>query len=394
MCGIVAVISKKAFGFLAKDIEVFTELLYVDNLRGDDSTGVIGVDKYGDMFIDKSAEDAPDFLFSYTRSAAMKEIQKDGNVLIGHNRKGTVGKISDVTAHPFVVKDQFAMVHNGTLWNHTQLHNTDVDSEALAKHIEGTINKQGYVLDDLANALADVYGAYAVVWYNQVTNRVQFLRNDQRPLWLCEDDNSYYLGSEGGMLHWILTRNGIKYKNLEMIKTDTLYTITPGYTNSLLVETLPEKKAAPVSQSTGGTGSTSQVTDTAGSKPLVDQVSKNKFKKLNRKVTGQKIEFYIDDYVEKYPFTGDNKVDWKIMGITEALGNYAHIVKGDINLTTLGLAKIECVEEEFFTGVISQSTYDPRTKQIELHVKDIKLVPHVPVKKATDDKETYPVTLH
>lgn len=394
MCGIVAVISKKAFGFLAKDIEVFTELLYVDNLRGDDSTGVIGVDKYGDMFIDKSAEDAPDFLFSYTRSAAMKEIQKDGNVLIGHNRKGTVGKISDVTAHPFVVNDRFAMVHNGTLWNHTQLHNTDVDSEALAKHIEGTINKQGYVIDDLANALNEVYGAYAVVWYNQVTNRVQFLRNDQRPLWLCEDDNSYYLGSEGGMLHWILTRNGIKYKNLEMIKTDTLYTITPGYINSLLVEPLPEKKSPPVSPTTGGTGSISQSTAPAGNKQLVDQVSKNKFKKLNRKVTGQKIEFYIDDYVEKYPFTGDNKVDWKIMGITEALGNYAHIVKGDINLTNLGLAKIECVDEEFFTGVISQSTYDPRTKQIELHVTDIKLVPHVPTKKATDDKETYPVTLH
>jgi len=389
MCGIVGVISKKAYGFIAKDLQIFHELLYVDNLRGDDSTGIIGVNKYGDFYIDKAALDAHDFLKEYgSTCSSLIDMQKDGVAIIGHNRKGTVGKISDETAHPFVAKDHFAMVHNGTLYNHTQLYNTDVDSQALTLHLEHTINNPNYSLDALGDALNQVYGAYACVWYNQVTNKVQFLRNEQRPLWLAESEDSYYLSSEGGMLHWILTRNGVKYSKLEQIPTNNLHTIIPGYAKPVVVEVIPEKKYQPTP--INGVG----VTNTGGASTNNEstQVSKNKSKKLNRKLMGKDIEFFVDDYVEKYPFPGSDKDNWRILGETPVCCDIDHVVRADLNIKFWQLEDITEIEKRLCVGRVNQVTYDPSTKSIQIDVTNVRVHPKSNITKLTNEKTS--VTIH
>lgn len=397
MCGIVAVISKKAYGFTNKDQTIFEQLLYADALRGEDSTGVIGVDKYGDMYIDKSAQTANDFLLQYINSKSHRDMLKDGVVLIGHNRKGTVGKISDKTAHPFVVNDHFAMVHNGTLYNHDQLHKTDVDSEALAMHIEGTINND-YTADKFSDALARVWGAYACVWYNQPTNKVQFIRNDQRPLWLCEGDDAWYLASEGALLHWILQRNGVKYKDLNMIPTGTLHTIEPSVMKPVSLEVIEEKKAPPTTTA-GVVVGTNNGQDIADGNDVyrkgISHLSKNKFKKLNKRLQNRRVEFFIDDYVEKHLFqTKEACEEFLVMGATDELEHYKHTIRGTVNIKELNILDIDSIDNYFFSGTISHVTYDPRLKQIDIHVIDIaKLPPSIPSNMKVINEETS-VTLH
>lgn len=394
MCGLVTIVSKKSFGFIAKDVQVFEQLLYADYLRGEDSTGVIGADKYGNFYIDKSAISAHDFLQQWSGGEHYKEMQKDGVALIGHNRKGTVGKISDVTAHPFVVKNQFAMVHNGTLYGHRQLHDTDVDSEALAMHIEETINSDDYSLDKLGQCLADVYGAYACIWYNQKTHKVQFVRNNQRPLCIADTQDAWYLASEATMLHWILSRNGIKATKLELIKEDVLHTLSPGEATAIVMEEIPEKKSTPVSPPTGcGTGSLGMDTEDKYYKNI-STISKNKFKRFNKRMCGRRVEFWVGDYVEKHLFQENGSADvYKIMGESDQLTEIAHVIRGEISLKALGLNDIEYIDNYFLSGEITQVINDTKMKCLEVHVTDIRLVPVSPAQVDAQHEEN-PVTVH
>lgn len=392
MCGIVTVISKKTYGFLKRDVTVFEELLFVDTLRGDDATGVIGVDKYGNFDIDKSCEDARDFLYQYHALDSYKTINKDGVALIGHNRKATIGKPSDETAHPFVVKDHFAMVHNGTLWNHKALHDTTVDSEALAMHLEATINGENYDIQKLADDLWAVNGAYACVWYNQKTHKVQCVRNKERPLWIADTDDAYYLASEGSMLHWILGRNGVKYKTLEAVPVDTLLTFSPGVLKEVVSEALPVKKSQPITpKTTGVMGSTA-----AGNNVSIGEggaVSKNAFKRLNKALIGQEVNFWIDDYVEAtWPHKpGDDT--YIIMGSTDHLEDVRHIVKGKISLKEVHCQSTADLTSLFFKGKITTCTFNNGQKTIEVNLANITKVPTVySTTKGTDEKA--PITIH
>ena len=119
-------------GLIKQTEDVFDQLLYANALRGEDSTGVIAVEKDSSFHIAKDA--SPSFWFgpAFKESDISKKMWNNAKAMIGHNRKKTIGKIEDATAHPFVVDDEFAMVHNGTLFGHAQLAKTEVDSEALA----------------------------------------------------------------------------------------------------------------------------------------------------------------------------------------------------------------------------------------------------------------------
>lgn len=388
MCGIVSVISKKHYGFNRKELDVFEQLLYADALRGDDSTGVIGVNKYGDMYIDKCAEDSHNFLIDWVGTKPHKDMLAEGVALIGHNRKATVGKIVDENAHPFVINGHFAMVHNGSLYNHQKLKETTVDSEALAHHIEAAIHTEGFNLDILGEALSDVWGAYACVWFDQKNHKVQFLRNDQRPLWVAEGRDAWFLASEGSMLHWILTRNNVDFKGLAQINKDTLHTLTPGSERLIVVEAIPEKKAAPVTSETKGTGSSSTTASGTGDAgklgqdgPRTEAASKNQYKRLNKKFVGKTVEFWIDDWVEKYLFdtsvTTEQAVDFTIMGECDGFENYRHVVRGEVNLDDLEIISADNLENFFFKGTIQRMEFDMKQKTIVVHVTKITKIPPI-----------------
>ena len=82
------------------------------------------------------------------------------------------------------------------------------------------------------------------------------------------------------------------------------------------------------------------------------------------------------------------------MGATDELENYKHTIRGVVNIKELNILDIDSIDNYFFNGTISHVTYDPRLKQIDIHVTDIaKLPPSIPTKTKVMDEETS-VTLH
>ena len=93
-------------------------------------------------------------------------------------------------------------MHNGTVTksrfdNHTKY---DTDSEALFAHM----NTHG-----VEDTWRITEGAASLVWYNKQDNTVNFLRNDERPMWLywSKSGRQLYFASEPWMIIGICLRN-------------------------------------------------------------------------------------------------------------------------------------------------------------------------------------------
>lgn len=227
MCGLVAVISKSYNGFTIKEKDIFDELLYIDALRGEDSTGVMAIDTDGNLELAKEASASGYFQLSDEYKKLTTGAVRNGAALVGHNRKATKGNITDENAHPFVVDDRVVLVHNGTLYgDHKKIADTEVDSHAIA-HL---IHQKG---DDVEAALKELNGAYALIWYDVQAKTMNFVRNSQRPLCFIETFNSWIWASEPGMLSWILSRNQIaplQGAKITMLPEGELYTYKRGTT--------------------------------------------------------------------------------------------------------------------------------------------------------------------
>lgn len=210
MCGIVGVVGK--IGKTERD--VFRQLLIVDSLRGSDSTGFFTV-KGNDVGVFKAVGDP---YMAMESRAFDRELIKNSNILVGHNRYATTGKVNRKNAHPFDF-EKVVGVHNGTLRNKYSLrdgHTFDVDSEAL-------YNSFNMVGADASIPLVE--GAWSLVWWDKVEKELCFLRNDQRPMCvaLSEDRKTMFFASEAGMLGWILARNGVKHGEIKATAVDQLY---------------------------------------------------------------------------------------------------------------------------------------------------------------------------
>ncbi len=395
-------ICKKSNGFFAKDLDIFEDMLYADALRGMDSTGVITVERDGGFHIDKEGTASYEFLLDYPKTESRKNVIQHGVALIGHNRKGTVGAISDETAHPFVVNKTFAMVHNGTLYNHKALAETTVDSEALTITIKEALAveysgdeslRESFYIGQIEEALGRVSGAYAVVWYNQETNKIQFVRNDQRPLWIGETDDFYLLASEGGLINWVVNRNGYKWTRLVPTDHDTLYTIQMNDRGEgkLSEEKLNIKKYYHTTQTTQQSGMA--VIGAAGTSKInkntsvFAKLSKNEFKRLKRKLIQREVEFFAVDYVETHLCFGlvTSTQDYIVMGESEGLGGIPHLIKGEINLKKLKL-DIDNIDEPLYRGTIVDMEYDMKLSQADITVEKISIVKPVLLPKPEEKK--------
>lgn len=212
MCGLVAAIGN----LTAQDEKVFAQLLIVDSLRGTDSTGVASVLSDGSSSICKAVGNPYELLESRAFTRTMLGAQR---VLMGHNRYATQGAVNKRNAHPFEFETLIGM-HNGTIRNKYSLHDAKdfvVDSENIYHHIE----KKG-----LRDAVNTIDGAYALIWWDKYTEMVNILRNNERPLYGAEDDKgNLWFCSEGWMLEGVLSRNGIKHKDIISVASDKHYQI-------------------------------------------------------------------------------------------------------------------------------------------------------------------------
>ena len=255
MCGIVGCLAKFHSGFNQKDVDIFTQMLYVDALRGWDATGVVGVDKNGNVDIKKSARAAGPFVSTANYKAFTTNALQKYQMMIGHNRKATHGEKRHEDAHPFWDEDEkIVLVHNGMIHNHKEFcKDATVDSAAITNAL---------AKGDIDDIISRVSGAFVFIWYNVEEKRMYFIRNDLRPLNIAEANNQIFFASEEKMLTWITSRNDVTINKSYSLKPMTLYTFDFA-TRVLKEERYIEKKPLPAlpPPKTGGGGNIISITN-------------------------------------------------------------------------------------------------------------------------------------
>ena len=373
MCGIVGAFTKAHNGFSRGQDDAFYQMLFADTLRGDDSTGIIVANKDSSFGIMKDVYPATYVETEFRQSAMCKDAYMKGKVMIGHNRKATIGGTSPETAHPFVVNETFAMVHNGTLRNHKALADTVVDSEALAIHLSKVL-VEDFVLADFEEAIGKVNGAYAIAAFDQKTEKVYLTRNSERPMAYVETPEGVYFASELLMLYWICSRNNLLAKDVvpQWLKADTLLTIDIN-TNKVTEQEYTPKKATPVPMpKMVGTGKKTITGAIGPTQSTKKEISKSHFKRMYKHYIGRSLEFYADDYVEKdYPNTiasGSHEIN--LMGESD-LFSFRHAIHGEFDLYDLSPGTktfLDCL----YSGTVANMEYNKQTGFITFDLMDIK----------------------
>jgi len=226
MCGIIGIASNEGTWFPEARRKMFSEMLYADAFRGQDGTGIFTVNSASEnpsVEVYKKAWPAAAFLdLAVTKRIVSKAATN--TFMVGHNRKATMGGYEDHHTHPFTF-DNVVGVHNGTLDSHRHLPGGTgftVDSQALYS----SINEVG-----IKETAPNLYGAYALVWYDKKEDSLKLLRNKERPLAIgraqnADGSSSVIFASELDMLAWIANRNNFWLtEDLVELKVGTLITI-------------------------------------------------------------------------------------------------------------------------------------------------------------------------
>jgi len=228
VCGLVGMV-----GFLEhKHKQAMKDLLFLNSLRGKDSTGLSVVKRDRTVLTRKMTVPGYEFI---EYPIVEKAMGHGDQLWIGHGRFKTYGDVSKANAHPFEVLDDEGNVflvgaHNGTLDNKFTIEGLldekyDTDSEALFNWLADA--------PDFKEAISKLRGAWALTWWDPTSNSVHFCRNKERPLSFAftKDRKVLIWASEAWMLVNACRRNGVEldtnerglscYATLE----DTLYTM-------------------------------------------------------------------------------------------------------------------------------------------------------------------------
>lgn len=213
MCGHVGIFGS---GIRSRDIDVFKELLWLDQLRGKHGTGIGILQGNNSIAYHKMAVSADEYLKSKSfADFEKKQLRPSARAIMGHNRYATVGNTTDSeNAHPFM-HDSVICAHNGTLDTRIGLAGKDadfiVDSDQLAHTIA---NKP------LEDFIGKVDGAFALVWIDnsreasETGGTINFIRNDARPMWIAKvkGHDVWFYASEKDMISVSANRKNRDYE--------------------------------------------------------------------------------------------------------------------------------------------------------------------------------------
>lgn len=194
MCGLVGI----AGDLLAADEKLFARLLLMDVWRGPDSTGAAVRRTTGDVLLAKVPSHPLDLFDDKRWKTAVEGKAHYSDIFLGHNRLATTGKVSYSNAHPYEY-GTIVGAHNGTLDSRsfkaltTEVGDFEVDSQALFAYIDAF---------GIENTIPEIEGAWALTWIDSKDKTLNFLRNEERPLWLArsEDGKRLLWSSEMGIL--------------------------------------------------------------------------------------------------------------------------------------------------------------------------------------------------
>ena len=201
MCGIISYFSNETKYSRALS-QVISNALWIDSIRGDNSTGIIYGTEEGPEWYKKAMAGWDFVQLDYVQSV----LSDLNNVpyFIGHNRAATKGKVNTANAHPFEHGDIIG-VHNGTVLNQHALSkgNHQVDSDALFAGISE---------DGASIVLPKVNGAFNLLWHDKADNTIHVCRNSERPYTFAKiKDHEALIGmSEGPMLQWLVGKFGLE----------------------------------------------------------------------------------------------------------------------------------------------------------------------------------------
>ncbi|MDA8561735.1 glutamine--fructose-6-phosphate transaminase (isomerizing) [Gammaproteobacteria bacterium] len=95
-----------------------------------------------------------------------------GNAGIAHTRWATHGTPSEQNAHPFMSKNEFALVHNGIIENHEELKtklleqgytfSSETDSETIVHLLNQNFHSENNLLSAIKKTISQLKGAYAL----------------------------------------------------------------------------------------------------------------------------------------------------------------------------------------------------------------------------------------
>jgi len=208
MCGIFGTYHSHAMD--QKQKAIFWNMFQVGVVRGHHGTGLFAVAK--DEVKHIKAGGPPHTLFWKEEFKEFDKHLDESNLIVGHHRYATKGKVSDENAHPFQ-HGHITLVHNGTIHSGLDVKQDEVDSDKLCKAIADV---------GVRKAFSKISGAYACVWYDAKEKKLFFLKNSQRPLSIAKVHGNFYWASERPMLEWLIIRN---YSQTSLDKDTKFYTI-------------------------------------------------------------------------------------------------------------------------------------------------------------------------
>lgn len=289
MCGIIGAINAAYNSIRSSDF--IKDAILAGAVRGQDSTGIIQVDKKDSIYTHKLALSGTAFLRDKVTAAFVADTDRSP-ITVVHHRAATVGAVNKDNAHPFICEmgtkrpdgkpHVLVGVHNGSLINWKTkpgAKDYEVDSEWALSRIAAVG----------LEAFKEIEGPYCFMWVSSDNvAKLNVVRNGGRPMHavFTKDRKEVFFASEAGMLAWLCERNNVSVEeNILVIGTDKVYTFdTSGAVVTVTATDVPKKPAVvPVTQPSRPHGSTS----TADSNPVLNADGQAFINKLKLAAKGQ-----------------------------------------------------------------------------------------------------------